>query len=151
MGAEAKAKTVMKLLQYVVAMLLTLPIAASAAEVVTSATDRTIQFLTNVHTGISMNDAEWLSSEARSHGKISAHGGLTRLVDQTTSFAKEFNGVKSIVILDVSEKGKARLIRARVQFFDEKRRNKSPAAAERGDMIWTFLATQEDGKWKLQF
>ena len=98
-----------------------------------------------------MSDSEWLSSEARGGGKIAAFGGLNKLVKQTTAFAKEFNGLKSVAVLDVVEVGNKQRIRAEVKFFDEARRKASPAAAEREDMIWTFLVTKEHGKWKLQF
>jgi phage replication-related protein YjqB (UPF0714/DUF867 family) len=124
---------------------------ALAVETETPASDRVIQFLTNVHTGVVLNDADWLTTEARSAGKLSAHGGLKRVVQQTTEFARTFNGVKSVAILEVAELRDTRRIRAQVTFFDEKRRKASPSAAEREDMIWVFLAKKEDGKWKLQF
>jgi hypothetical protein len=127
------------------------PVLVLAAGVEMPATDRTIQFLTNAHTGISMNDSEWLSAEARRAGNIAAHGGLSRLVNQTTAFAREYKGLMSIAILEVTEQGKVQRIRAEVKFFDEKRRRASAAAAEREDMIWTFVVRKEDGAWKLQF
>ena len=126
-----------------------LSLSASAIEAEVSPTDRTIQFLTNAHTGIDMDDSEWLSADARSTGKIAAYGGLSRLVKQTTAFAREYKGLKSVTVLQVTDEGKAFRIRAEVKFFDEKRRKKSPAAAEREDMTWVFLVTKEEGKWKL--
>ena len=152
MGPKAEAKAPMNWLKCVTGTLLMfLPIFVTEVGAEVSPTDRTIQFLTNAHTGISMDDSEWLSTEARSTGKIAGFGGLSTLVKQTTAFAKEFKGLKSVVILEVAEQGKAQRIRAEVKFFDEKRRKASPAAAEREDMIWTFVVTKEEGKWKLLF
>ena len=133
------------------ALLVLLPLCASAIEAEESPTDRTIQFLTNVHTGIAMKDSEWLSAKARSTGKISAYGGLSRMVKQTTALARSYNGLQSVEVLQVTEEGTSFRIRAEVKFFDEKRRKKSPAAAESVDMIWVFLVGKEEAKWKLTF
>ena len=152
MGPKAEASAPMNWQRCIAGtMLMLLPVFVAAAGAEVSPTDRTIQFLTNAHTGISMDDSEWLSTEARSTGKIAGFGGLRTLVKQTTAFAKEFRGLRSVVILDVVEQGNAQRIRAEVKFFDEKRRKASPAAAERENMIWTFVITKEEGKWKLLF
>jgi hypothetical protein len=153
MGTKAEARALAKWFRlFAGAVMLTAvgsPVLAAETEM--PASDRTIQFLTNAHTGIVMNDSEWLTAEARGAKKIYTHGGLVRLVEQTTAYAREFNGLKSVAILEVTALSNGQRIRVQVKFFDEKRRKASPAAAEREDMIWTFLAKKEGGNWKLEF
>jgi len=132
-------------------VLMLLPICVVAGGLEASSSDRAIQFLTNAHTGVSMEDSEWLSVATRTAPNFVGFGGLSALVNQSTAFAREFNGLKSVEILDVADQGNVQRIRAEVKFLDDKRRSASPAAAERKAMIWTFVATKEDGKWKLSF
>ena len=113
------------------------------------ATDRVIQFLTYAHTGQSMRAAEWLGKDVRDAAKFKAFGGLDRLIKQSTARAHEYKGLKSVSILDVQQQGETYLVKAEVKFLEDHTKSKSPAVAEREEMIWNIRVAKENGKWKL--
>ena len=149
---RAKANTLLQRLAYsFAALLFAMLIFISECWANESASDRVIQFLTNAHTGVAMSESEWLSKDVRELRNFKGFGGLATLVKQTTSFAKEYKGLKSVVVLDVTEIGETQQVRAEVRFFEDERRKASPSAAEAEDMVWVFRAAKEGKKWMLKF
>jgi hypothetical protein len=114
-------------------------------------TDLVIQFLTNAHTGKPMDASDWLQREAREAKQFQAFGGLDALVKQSTSFAHDYGGLKSVEILNVKAQPNGYEVVAEVKFFDDAKRRKSPTAAEREDMRWTFRVVREEARWMLSY
>jgi hypothetical protein len=113
--------------------------------------DRVIQFLTNIHTGKTMDSEAWLLKGARDSKQLKAFGGLGAAVRQSSDLAHRYGGLRSVEIKQVTKSGEGYQIIAEVTFFDDESRRKSPAVAEREDMTWRFTVAKESGTWKLQF
>jgi len=113
-------------------------------------TDRAVMFLTKIHTGERMDAKEWLLLPDRSGERFEAFGGLDAVVRQTTALAHRYGGVRSIAIRTVKKVQNGFVITADVLFLDEKRRQASPAMAER-EKQWTLRVESQDGAWKLAF
>jgi hypothetical protein len=150
MGTPNWAATIVDLAKkWILAVALVAMLFSNSALADPSATDRVIQFLTNSYTGRSMQATEWLSQETRRAEKFNAFGGLNALVKQSTARAREFKGLKSVVILDVKQEGQVYIVKAEVKFFEDHRKPTSPAMAEREDIIWDIRVARENSKWKL--
>ena len=115
------------------------------------ATEKAIQFLTNAYTGHAMKADEWLSKEARNAPKFKAFGGLSSLIKQSTARAREFDGLMSVTVLEVTQEGSAYVVKAEVKFIRDHRKVVSAAVAEREDIVWNFHVLKENGGWKLSF
>jgi hypothetical protein len=113
--------------------------------------DRVIQFLANAHTGQKMDANAWLLRDARKAERFNAYGGLESMVRQTSSMAHQYRGLRSIEVKDVTAIDGGFLIIVEVKFFDDAERKRSPAVAEREDMVWRFRVAKEGGVWKLAF
>jgi hypothetical protein len=98
-----------------------------------------------------MDPTSWLLMDARNAELFKAFGGLEATVRQTSSLAHRYGGLRSVNIKQAIKKGDDYAITAQVTFFDEKGRKRSPAAAEREDMVWHFKVAKEAGVWKLAF
>jgi hypothetical protein len=131
--------------------LLTVVSMSVMADVIDTPTDRVLQFLTNIHTGKRMDAKAWLLKDARNGERFKAYGGLDAVVKQTTSLAHEYQGIRAIELKTVSPTETGFIITTEVRFLDDERRKKSPAIAERDDMIWRFRVEKESGIWKLAF
>lgn len=114
-----------------------------------SPTDRVLQFITNAHTGVPMQASEWLSDETQSSKVFKGHGGIERVVQQTTALAHRFGGLRSVRVVKVTKKDTQALVEVEVTFFDEAGRRKSPSAAERDSMKWEVRTTKVGSKWVL--
>jgi hypothetical protein len=112
---------------------------------------RALQFLTNVHTGKSMNEEEWLTKEVRSAEVFRAHGGLEAMVKQSTAHARRYGGLESVQVVQCTTTGDTVDIQVRVLFKEMPAASADAPTSETEDMVWTIAAVKESGRWLLSF
>ena len=126
-----------------VALSLTLSNAHAQVEM----TDRAVRFVLNLYTGVSMQSRDWLTAEANQNETFRSRGGLAAIVRQSTAYAHQYGGVSGLHIDGVQALGGTERVVIRVSFRDDEQRRKSPAAAEREDIVWRLVAKQVRGSW----
>ena len=152
MGTAIRSSSVDKLMKrYLLIFALVSLVLSRSLGAEPMATERVIRFLTNVYTGYSMKADEWLSKETRNAPKFKAFGGLSSLVKQSTARAREFDGLKSVTVIEVMQEGPAYAVKASVAFIKDHRKIASGGVAEREEIVWDFRVSKEDGAWRLSF
>jgi len=115
------------------------------------ATERVVEFLTNVHTGKEMRADEWLTRQTRAAPAFEGFGGLDALVRQSTARAGRFGGLGSVQILDAKKVGQGYVVTAQVHFVEDYRKPDNSAVGANEDMVWRFRLINEGGRWMLAF
>jgi hypothetical protein len=99
--------------------------------------ERVKEYYTNINSGKSMEENDWISKKARGTRMWQVLGGLSARVKGITAEAQQHSGLKSVQVLKTSKKGKQFSMSVEITYNDNSKHEESE--------YWI----KEDGKWKL--
>lgn len=100
---------------------------------------RAVQFYSNMYSGQSMQEREWLTDEALSNRLIASYGGLSAAARDCSKEAQRNQGLKSVEILGVEKKDGLFLVEVSIIFMN----NVTSTATD----AWVL----QNDKWKITY